>query len=119
VNSSRLPQNLNVTRELGSEAIGFDLEIVRTLKVDPEARGIAKEPSEPEGSVRSDRSLAVDDFVDPASGDAESLRQAVFSEGEGLEKILCQDLAGVDRSKFLTRHQDSLLDPLSRNLVEG
>jgi hypothetical protein len=46
----------------------------------------------------------MDDFIDSPSGHPEPLSEAVLGESERLEKVLSEDLAGVNRSESLARH---------------
>ena len=82
--------------ECRTKVVALELEVVAGLEVDPEALTRAEEPSEPQGGVRADPSLSVDDLIDPSRRDADRHREAVLGNPKRLEEVHEQDLARVD-----------------------
>jgi hypothetical protein len=73
-------QHFDVTSELGAEAISFDLQVVRGLQVEPEARGVPKKACESECCVSRDSASSVDNFVNASCGDTKALCKAILGE---------------------------------------
>ena len=89
------------------EAIALDLEVVARLHIEPEPFGRAEVASQAEGGIRADGTGAVYDLVDATRGDADVLGQAVLREAERLEKVVREDFARMNRSKFTRGHEIS------------
>ena len=59
---------------------------------------MSKKPREPKGRVGGDRAFAVDDPGDPVARHAERVGERIGAEPEGLQELLPEDHAGVDRT---------------------
>ena len=57
-------QNLDIANELGPKPFRLDLQVVGSLKVQPEAESIPEEAPEAQGRVGADAAVSVDYLVD-------------------------------------------------------
>ena len=72
------------------------LEVVVGLQTQPEAFAGAEGSRQPQRGVGADPAFAENDLVDAARWHVGRARQRVLAERHWLEKILQQDLTGVD-----------------------
>jgi hypothetical protein len=70
-------------------------QIVEHLEVEPELRGGVERLREQPRGGRRDAALSIDDLVDVSRRDAEVGGKPSLGDGERLEEVLEQDLAGV------------------------
>jgi len=70
-------------------------EINSLLEIEPKLRLGPGETSEPESSVRSHGTLALDDLVHSGIGDPESLRRVLLRDPEGSKELFEEDLPGM------------------------
>lgn len=61
--------------EVISKAVLLHLEVVPSLEIHPEPLARPEEPGKPQGGIRRDAPLPVDDFIDAPRGNADALRQ--------------------------------------------
>ena len=61
--------------EGGAEVVLLDLQVIAGLQVEPEPVSSGEVAGQAQGGVGGDAALAVNDLVDPASGDADGDRQ--------------------------------------------
>ena len=62
----------------------------------PEVVALTEEGTEADGHGGGDGTLAVDDLVDGAGGDADGAGHGVLGDGHGFEILFEEDLAGGD-----------------------
>jgi len=89
-----------------TESIAFDFQVVRRLKVQPEAFCGSEVASQTEGSVGSDGPRTLDNLVDLSGRDVDVFGQAILSDAERLQ---VEDLAGKNRRWLPTGHWAGLL----------
>src|SRR5438067_13412162 len=80
--------------------IAFDLQIISSLEVEPEAIARPEVPSEPERRIGGDGSRPVHNLIDAARGHTNVLSQSVLRNTERLEKIEREYFARMDRREF-------------------
>src|SRR6266542_3983575 len=91
-------------RRLHSSDELVHVEVVLGLKVQPEPLRGPKVPGQPKRGVRRNCPRAVDDLVDPTRRNSDVLGQPVLTDPHGLEELLSQYLAWMDRWKSLGHH---------------
>jgi hypothetical protein len=74
------------------------------LKIEPKLLGRAEVTGEAEGCVGSDGALSKDDLIDAAGRDGDVLGEAVLRKPHGLEELLKENLAGVNRGELRITH---------------
>jgi hypothetical protein len=89
--------------EAVSKAVLFHLQIVSGLKIQPEPLACAKEPGQPQGGIRGDIPLPVNNLVDASRRDADTLGQPVLADFHRAQELFQEDLAGVN-GRRLFRH---------------
>src|SRR5947207_12246493 len=78
-----------------AQPVLLDLEVVASLKVEPEPLGGAEVLRQPQRCVRRNGPVAVNDLVDSPSGNADVLGDPVLADSHRLEELLEEDLTGV------------------------
>jgi hypothetical protein len=73
-----------------AEAVGFDVEVVLRLKVEPEPWRGAEVAGEAQGSIGGDGPLAVNDLVDATRWNADVRGEPVLRQPGGSEELLEQ-----------------------------
>src|SRR5262245_54286808 len=87
-----------------SEGLARGFEIVPRLEVHPELRLHPKEAAQSQGSICRDSSLLMDNLVNATRRYPDRLSQMVLADLHGLQKILKQNLARMDRRKVALGH---------------
>src|SRR5208337_3677099 len=77
------------------------LQVVIALQTQPEFRARPQIAGETQGSLRCNSALAVHDLVEAAYRHTQRYRERVHCNTGGNKIILAQDLAGMDRRKFV------------------
>src|SRR5688572_3307395 len=102
--SSSSAQDFDVARQLGSKTIRLDLQVVGSLKVQPETGRVPKKSAQAQCRVGTDGALAMNDLVDPTCRHLQAFREAILRERERLQELFFQNLARMNGSKSLSRH---------------
>jgi len=87
----------NFTVKALAKGIFRDIKIVIHLQAQPELRGHLEIARQSQRRIGGDAASALDDFIDAPSWNAEGQRQLILTQLHGLQKLLQQDFAGVDR----------------------
>jgi hypothetical protein len=97
-------EHFDIARELGSKTISLNLQVVRSLEVQPEARRVPKKATKTQGCIGANGTLPMNDLVDSTRGHLQSLRKAVLRERQGLQEFFFQDFTRMNGSKSFSRH---------------
>src|SRR5262249_14807115 len=84
---------MNSRLDFGAYLIARNFEVIGRLHAHPEFGACAKVAGQPEGCVRRDCALAIDDLADAYLRDTDRLRQRILREMQWLQKVLAQNLA--------------------------
>jgi hypothetical protein len=68
-------EDAHLFREPSTQSVALRLEIVSRLEVEPKLVARSKIPSEPQGGIRADRALSMDDLVDAPRWNADILSE--------------------------------------------
>src|ERR1043166_8771798 len=100
--STSLPEDGHIPLDPLAQPVALDIEVIRRLQFQPEPVRGAEETRQTERGIGSHRPRAVHDLVDPAGRDLQALGQSVLRKLQGLEELLEQNLAGMNRRQTLT-----------------
>lgn len=95
--------------ESAAQTIPLDIEVVLYLEVQPELLGRAEEARQPQGGIGRDRSLPMDDFVDPARWNADLLGEPVLTDAHGQQEFLEENLSRMEGCQLLACHLSPLV----------
>src|SRR6266540_1260083 len=93
------------------------LQLVTSLKVDPEIRRGAEITREAEGGVGGDAAAAEHDVVDPRPRHLDGLRQRIDADLHRLQEILAQDFAWMNERQSLACGDLGEVDPARIQIV--
>ena len=93
-----------------AEPVLFLFQVEMRLQVQPELRRDAEIPAQAQRGVRSYASSSVHDLVDPPGRDADVARQTVLGNTHGGQKLLHENLAGMDGGHLVGSHDNSPSD---------
>jgi hypothetical protein len=89
--------------------IAFQLKIVGRLQVEPKPLRVAKESRQTECRVCGDGPLALNDLIDSSRWHTQALGEPILRQTQRIEKLLQEDLTGVNRGQFLLGHERLLM----------
>ena len=92
----------------GSLGIEDAVKFIMRLQIQPKLRRRPEKFTEPQGRIRCDRPLAVNDFVDAARRYSDLLCQSVLRKIQGLQKFCFQYLAGMDWRKIFRQFSGTI-----------
>src|SRR6185295_8000459 len=76
------------------------LEVPVLLQTEPEVGRHSEDTRQPKRRIRSDRTLAANDLIEPPEGDSQANRERGLADSEGLQELFEQHLSGMGRRKI-------------------
>src|SRR5690606_19268998 len=96
--------NCHLGLEALAKTVPLALQVEVVLQIEPELFGSSEIPGQLEGRVGRERALPQHDLIDASGGDADVFGQVVLAQLQGLQELLHQSLAGMNRFKLATSH---------------
>ena len=81
------------------------LQVKPRLKIEPKSLGRSKITGQAQGSVSCDTPGTMNDLIDPSRRNTDVLSYPILRNRHRLEKIMEQNFAWVNRSKFTSGHR--------------
>jgi hypothetical protein len=87
---------VNLSVQPVTEVDPLNFEIVACLKIQPEEVGCAEVFRETQRSVGTNRSLTLDDLIDPSGRDTDVFCQPILRHAEWTQEFFGEHFAGMD-----------------------